>query len=87
MTSLNEFQSSSFEKKCNYIMINSDYIAMRQLDDCNVYLYHTGEFFIEVCYSALHKKVVMINAFDNQAGLMNYAEKVSLDDLKLRFKI
>ena len=33
------------------------------------------------------KKVVMINAFDNQAGLMNYAENVSLEDLKVRSKI
>jgi len=87
MSSLNDFQSSSFDGKCNFIMIHSDYLAMRKLDDCNVYLYHTGEFFIEVCYSPLYKKVVMINAFDDQVGLMNYAENISLDDLKLRSKI
>lgn len=87
MISLKDFQSSSFDSKCNYIMIHSDYIAMRQLDKCNVYLYHTGEFFIEVSYSPLHKKVVMINAFDDQASLMNYADEVSLEDLKFRSKI
>lgn len=87
MSSLSDFQASSFDGKCNFIMVHSDYLAMRQLDDCNVYLYHTGEFFIEVCYSPLYKKVIMINAFDDQASLMNYAEKVSLDDLKFRSKI
>jgi hypothetical protein len=87
MNSLNDFQSSSFDRKCNFIMIHSDYIAMRKIDDCNVYLYHTGEFFIEVCYSPPYKKVVMINAFDDQEGLMNYAENVSLEDLKSRCKI
>ena len=87
MGSLNDFRSSSFDWKCNFIMVHSDYIAMRKLDDCNVYLYHTGDFFIEVCYLPLYKKVGMINAFDDQAGLMNYVENISLDDLKVRSKI
>ena len=87
MVSIQDFQSSSFDRKCNFIMLHSDYITMRELDDCKIYLYHSGDFFIEVCYSSPKQRVLIINTFNDQAKLMSYAENVSLDDLRLGSKI
>jgi hypothetical protein len=83
MESLNEFLYSSFEKKCDVVTLNSHFLIDRKLGDCKIYLYHTGEFFIEVYYSILYKKVLMINAFNDALNLEPYIETVSLADLKL----
>ncbi len=83
MITINDFRVASFEKKCDLVIANSNYIAARKLGDAKVYLYHTGEFFIEVYYSSKYKKVLMINAFDDLIGLDPYADSVSLVDLKL----
>jgi hypothetical protein len=78
-----DFRVASFEKKCDLVIANSNYIISRKLGDAKVYLYHTGKFFIEVYYSSKYKKVLMINAFDDLIGLEAYADNVSLADLKL----
>ncbi|MGC4021983.1 MAG: hypothetical protein QM734_08580 [Cyclobacteriaceae bacterium] len=56
-------------------------MSARRLGDAKVYLYHAGEFFIEVYYSPTYKKILMINAFSNIASLDPYLEKISLQDL------
>jgi hypothetical protein len=83
MITIEDFRVASFERKCDLVIANSNYIASRKLGDAKVYLYHTGEFFIEVYYSSKYKKVLMINAFDDLLGLETYADNVSLADLKL----
>ncbi len=83
MISIDDFRVSSFERKCDLVIANSNYITSRKLGEAKVYLYHTGEFFIEVYYSSQYKKVLMINAFDNPIGLETYADNVSLADLGL----
>ena len=83
MTTLNDFLYSSFEKKCDIVTLNSHFVTGRKLGDCKIYLYHTGEFFIEVYYSIVYKKVLMINAFNDSLSLEPYLETVSLADLKL----
>lgn len=83
MITINDFRVASFEKKCDLVIANSSYIASRKLGEAKVYLYHTGEFFIEVYYSSKYKKVLMINAFDDLLGLETYADNVSLNDLGL----
>ncbi len=83
MISLNDFIYSSFEKKCDVITLNSQFILGRKLGDCKVYLYHTGEYFIEVYYSINYKKVLMINAFNDSLGLEPYLDSISLASLKL----
>jgi hypothetical protein len=83
MITIEDFRVASFERKCDLVIANSNYIASRKLGDAKVYLYHTGEFFIEVYYSSKYKKVLMINAFDDLFGLETYAENVSLTDLGL----
>ena len=83
MISLDDFLYSSFEKKCDVVTLNSNFVTGRKLGDCKVYLYHTGEFFIEVYYSIVYKKVLMINAFNDSLSLEPYLETVSLADLKL----
>jgi hypothetical protein len=83
MITIEDFRVASFERKCDLVIANSNYIASRKLGDAKVYLYHTGEFFIEVYYSSKYKKVLMINAFDDLLGLETYAENVSLTDLGL----
>ncbi len=83
MITLQDFQYASFEKKCDVVTCGSNFFSMRLLGECKVYLYHTDHFFIEVYYSPYHKKVLMINAFNDFAGLEPYAETISLADLNL----
>ena len=87
MISLDDFKYASFEKKCDVVTTYSDYMTMRKLGNCKIYLYHTGDFFIEVFYSPAYKMVLMINAFNNSEGLLPYAEAVSLADLNLESSI
>lgn len=82
MITLTDFQKASFEEKCDWVTASSNYLFARKLGDAKVYLYHAGEFFIEVYYSPTYKKILMINAFGNTAGLDPYLESISLRDLK-----
>lgn len=70
-----------FEKKCDLITFNGNYLAQRTLADCKVFLYHAGPFFIEVFYSPKYQKVLMINAFDKVIGLEPYLDKISIGGL------
>ena len=81
MTKIEDFKTASFEKKCDLVIANSTYIMSRKIGETKVYLYNTGDFYIEVYYSSKYKKVLMINAFDCLVGLEIYAEKISLTDL------
>jgi hypothetical protein len=81
--SIDDFKRASFEKKCDVVTTQSNYIVTRTLGNCKVYLYHTGDFFIEVFYSPIYKKVLMINAFDDADSLVPYSENVSLTGLGL----
>ncbi len=83
MTTLRDFQGASFEKKCDWVTCNSNYLAMRKLGEAKVYLYHASDFFIEVYYSPTYKKILMINAFNNFSGLDPYTTEISLSDLPL----
>lgn len=83
MTTLKEFQSASFEKKCDWVTVNSNFLTTRKLGEAKVYLYYASDFFIEVYYSPTYKKILMINAFNSIAGLEPYVEEISLTDLKL----
>jgi hypothetical protein len=83
MTTLRDFQGASFEKKCDWVTGNSNYLMMRKLGEAKVYLYHAKDFFIEVYYSPTYKKILMINAFNSIKGLEPYAEEISLADLKI----
>ncbi len=81
MITLEDFKYASFEKKCDVVTSFSNYLTMRKLGDCKIYLYYADDFFIEVYYSPVFKKVLMINAFKNAEELMPYVESVSLADL------
>ena len=81
--SIEDFKRASFEKKCDVVTTQSNYIVTRTLGNCKIYLYSTGNYFIEVCYSPIYKKVLMINAFDDMESMLPYTEKVSLDGLGL----
>jgi hypothetical protein len=83
MITIEDFRTCSFEKKCDVVTRQSTFIASRNMGNCNVYLYHSGVFFIEVFYSPIYKKVLMISAFENSGSLGQYVEKVSLAELGL----
>lgn len=83
MITLEEFQLESFEKKCDVVTSDSEYLSTRVLGECKIYLYHTDCFFIEVYYAPHYRKVLMIHAFNDTAGLMPYADMISLADLNL----
>jgi hypothetical protein len=78
---LEDFQVASFEKKCGWITGNTNYLTFKEDNKIKTYLYHTGEYFIEVYYSSIFKRVALIRAFNDWHGLSAYADTVSLDDL------
>jgi hypothetical protein len=81
MLTLDNFRVMPFEKKCDVITFQGNYLMQRTLADCKVFLYYTDGFFVEVFYSPKYQKVLMINEFDRTVGLKPYLEKISLDDL------
>lgn len=81
MISIEDFKVASFEKKCDLITSDTDFIASRAVDEVKVYLYYTGEFFIEVYYSVRFKKVLRIQAFNEVDFLEPYTVEISLADL------
>lgn len=81
MLTLDNFRVMPFEKKCDVITFQGNYLMQRTLADCKVFLYYTDGFFVEVFYSPKYQKVLMINAFDRTVGLKPYLEKISLEDL------
>ena len=80
MISMTDFREASYEKKCDMVTHASNYIASRTLADCKVYLYHSGDFFIEVYYSPNRQSVLMIHAFNDANGLVPYTTDVLLTE-------
>lgn len=83
MISIDDFKVASFEKKCELVTSKTTYITSRSEESKKVYLYHSGKFFVEVYYSPLLKRVLLIRAFNDQKNLLAYAESVSLEGLEL----
>ncbi len=83
MISIDDFKVASFEKKCEHVTSNTTYITSRSEEVKKVYLYHSGKFFIEVYYSPLLKRVLLIHAFNDPKNLLAYTLRVSLEDLEL----
>ena len=83
MTSIEDFRVASFEKKCEHVTSQTTYIISRCEDEKKIYLYHSGEFFIEVVYLPFLKRVTLIHAFNDAKNLLPYTESVSLEDLRL----
>lgn len=81
MVTIEDFRRASFESKCDVVTSQSNYLISRVSGNCKVYLYHTGDFFIEVFYSPIYKKVLMINAFNDSQSLVPYVERMSLSSL------
>lgn len=81
--SIDDFKRASFEKKCDVVTTQSNYIMTRTIGNCKVYLYSNDNYFIEVFYSPIYKKVLMINAFDDVDNMIPYTEKVSFGELGL----
>jgi len=84
MLTISDFQNASFEKKCDWVTGNSNFLVVRKMGASKVYLYHASDFFIEVYYSPIYKRILMINAFNNTAGLEPYLADISLADLRLQ---
>ncbi len=81
MISITDFRVMPFEKKCDVITFTCDYLVMRMVGECKVFLYYADDFYVEVFYSPKNSKVLMINAFDKSLGLEPYLEAIGLTDL------
>lgn len=81
LLSIQDFKECTFDQKCDIVTIYSNYIMHRTLPHGKGYLYHTGRFFIEVIYSSVYKKILMIHAFNDPKLLEPYGETISLADL------
>ena len=83
MNTLRDFQRASFEKKCDWVTAYATFVAVRKMGESKVYLYHAGDYFIEVYYSPAYKRILLLNAFNSDSGLAPYLDMISLADLKL----
>ena len=81
LPSVQDFKEFSFDQKCDIVTMSSSYLVHRDLPQGKGYLYHTGNFFIEVLYSSAFKKILMIHGFNDMKSLEPYAEMISLADL------
>lgn len=78
---IQDFKIATFDKKCEWIIKHTDYLAAREDASGKTYLYHTGNFFIEVAYSYKFKRVTSIKEFTDIDRLLVYSEEVSLAEL------
>ena len=81
--SISDFKRYSFDKKCNVVTSNSNYLMQREFPKGKAYLYHAQSFYIEVVYSSEYRKILMINAFEDYRHLNLYVDMISLADLSL----
>jgi len=81
LLSVQDFKECSFDQKCDVVTMYSTYISHRDLPQGKGYLYHTGNFFIEVLYSSAYKKILMIHGFNETSFIEPYADMISLADL------
>jgi len=81
MLTIDHFRTLPFEKKCDVITYNGNYLMQRELGDSKVFLYYADGFFIEVFYSTVSKRVMMINAFEKTTGIAPYLELISLSSM------
>lgn len=81
MISIQDFNVSTFESKCDLIIYCSDYLISLETGNIKSHLYYYSEFFIEVHYSTSLKKVLAINAFNSFEELDTYVMGISLGDL------
>lgn len=84
MTTLTDFNMMPFEKKCDIIAFDSNYLEHRVIGQTKIFLYHAQQFFIEVYYSSKQAKVLMIEAFASVNNLDPYLEKISIADLNIK---
>lgn len=78
---IQDFRVASFEKKCDWIINNTNYLASREDKTGKIFLYHTGQFFIEVCYTIQDKRVAFIQEFNDTEKLMPYLEDLTTESL------
>ena len=86
MTTLADFGTMTFEKKCDVITFGAAYLTYRTVGKTKVFLYFADGFYIEVFYSSQTATVLMMNAFDNVVGLEPYLDAISLAGLDESFQ-
>lgn len=78
MITLKDFQILPFNKQCDFITVFADYLIYRIELDTKYYLYHMGDFFVEVCYAPYEARVKQINAFKSIHQLEPYLEDIGV---------
>jgi hypothetical protein len=78
---IERFASASFDKKCDWIIKNTAYLIASKTDEGTVYLYHSGDFFIEVYYSKKQQRVTDIRWFNDIDRLTLYTLEISLAEI------
>lgn len=81
MLTIKEFQELDFERKCEVVTFDMNYMSHRSIGNLRIFLYDAGDFFVEVFYSNAEHKVIGFNAFNSSRNLEPYLDKISLDGL------
>ncbi|MTI20493.1 hypothetical protein E1176_05610 [Fulvivirga sp. RKSG066] len=83
MIAIDDFQVLPFNKQCDFITVFADYLVYRIELDKKFYLYHMGDFFVEVCYVPYEGRVENINAFLDSDMLEPYLEQINIEVLSV----
>ncbi len=83
MININEFQVSTFDKKCDLITFSADFLLQRETGTKKIFLYCLNGFFVEVHFNPAEDRLLHIHAFNDNEKLEAYVESVSLDSLLL----
>jgi hypothetical protein len=75
---LNNFQNASLEEKAKFVWPRNHCVAVRSQGDCQIMLYHTGQFFVEVWYNAAEEHLITIRGFNDCQLLDFYLDEITL---------
>lgn len=81
MTAMEEFRFLSFEKKCDIVTFEANYLCSRTEGAYKVFLYEVRGYFIEVLFSREENKVRGFNAFNELDRLNPYLDSISIAEV------
>jgi hypothetical protein len=78
---MDEFRFLSFERKCDLVTFEANYLCCRTEGSYKLFLYEVRGYFIEVMFSREENKVRGFNAFNEVDRLSPYLAMISIAEV------
>ncbi|WP_187264669.1 hypothetical protein [Pontibacter beigongshangensis] len=75
------FNTLPRDERAELVWRHGQLLAIRTVMSCSVVLYHMGQFFAEVWYSAEDNQIALIHGFRSRELLENYLDQIDLQEL------